>query len=164
MSRIHSRIGSLLAAAGVALLGLTSSVALASGGLDWSTWIPNDSTVLLEAISTDYTGMSTSVSATRGPISGGVCNLRAQLTTNQPGLLSVRLLMADDGNQDGTIQTGEWSVVGVASISTVGGITTADTGWIPNVPAIRAAYRVEHTWQGFGTTYDDVLDSNLTTQ
>ncbi len=92
-----------------------------------------------EAIGRDYED----ISITRGPLVAGTFAVTPTITSTFPNdLLSARLLVADDTNANGHIEWSEWRVAGVASVATVGGVTTAT--FLPMViSATKDAYRLE---------------------
>ncbi len=156
---MHKKSARLFAVA--LAMGTLSSLAMGLSGVDWTDWVSNDSTVLLSARTwqedPDY---YTDVMAIRGPISGGMCQIEARVETHDPALQQIRFLVADDLNSSGVIETSEWVVVGSAVAAQQGQVFIATTGPVL-VSATRDAYRIEHTWAGWGVSHDDVIASGL---
>jgi len=143
-------------------------IARASGGFDWTDWFANSDTVQLgvkvwkdggDPGPGDDTDIITTT-ATRGPIVGGTCSLDAVVTSSNSDLVSIRLLEGNDTNGNGTIDAGEWAVLGTAGATSDGsGGTTATISGVM-ATAGSGAHRIEQTFS-WGVTFDDVRDSNL---
>jgi hypothetical protein len=155
----------VLAAAALCAAVLVSERAFA---FDTTTVFPTDQTITLRAKT--WVSLQNSagpeddddihdVSVVRSAIVSGMCTLTATVTSNRPDLLNIRLLMANDGNSNGTIDANEWAVVAVANAVPQGTGRIAQTAGT-NVPAGQHAYRIEHNWT-WGQSTDDIKDRLL---
>lgn len=155
----------LLAAVALCLAIVVSDRAFA---FDTTTVFPTDETITLRAKT--WVSLLNSagpeddddihdVSVVRSPIVAGMCTLTATVTSNRLDLLNIRLLMANDGNANGTIDANEWVVVAVANAVPQGQGSVAQTA-ATNVPAGQQAYRIEHNWT-WGQSTDDIKDRPL---
>lgn len=155
-----------LVVVGLLLAGLASSAF--AGDWDWSLYLPTNETVSFGA-ETWYapTGGGETphikVTITRGPLIGGVFDVSAEVRTGRTDLTALRLLVANDSNSNQVIDSNEWVQVAVGTVSQqgadlVGTITGA------SVPAGRDAYRLEHTWSGFGNSSDDIIENGLSVE
>jgi len=150
------------------LLGLTDQFARANGGYDWSLLFPDDESVQFNVRVWEDGGDPgpgddiniIDVTSTRGAIVAGTCSLDAIVTSTSPDLLSIRLLEGDDTNGNGTIDAGEWTVLGTAVA-----VPDGYGGKIATIPATtatasRAAHRIEQTFT-WGVTFDEISNSSL---
>jgi hypothetical protein len=152
----------LLLGLALVAVGVLASVAVGDlSGIDWSEFVPDDEAVLLSARTWGADeDLYTDVKAVRGPIVGGMCNVEARVETHDLTLEQIRFLVADDTNSNGAIDPAEWVVVGTAAPTLQGTMMVATTGPVL-VPATKDAYRIEHTWTGWGVSCDDLLESDL---
>jgi hypothetical protein len=149
-----------------ALAGIDQAV-LADTGLDWSGIFPDDESVVLSARTWEDDGDAAPgddrnvivVTATRGPILTGLCPVTASVTCTEPTLLGIRLLVGDDVDQSGIIETAEWQQVATATAGPNGNGSAAALGPV-SVSTGHQAYRLEHTWT-WGISWDDIRERDL---
>lgn len=150
------------------LLAMPAVQALGSSAFDWRVYVGLEEEVLISATTWNETddgelSPSTEVSVERGPLTGGTFRVIAAVRTGRNDLLGVRFLVADDADADGTIEAHEWvemaSATAQATPDGTAAVTTAVT-----VSAFHDGYRIEHTWDDFGTSYDEVVRRELETE
>lgn len=152
----------------LAVIGGADQVARANGGFDWTQWVSNGATVQFDVRVWEDGGDPgpgddiniIDVTSTRGPIVGGTCSIDAVVTSTRPDLVQIRLMEADDLNLNGTIDAGEWIVLGTALATPDGNGGTIATIAPQTASAGRAAHRVEQTFT-WGVTFDEIRDFNL---
>jgi len=158
-----------LAVAGILIALLAADqIARANGGFSWTEWIANSDTIQFQVRTWQDDGDPGPeddenvivVSATRGPIVGGVCNVDVAVTSSNASLRGIRLLEADDANANGAIDADEWIEVAAAAAVPhgVGGRVATIEG--ATITAGRNAHRIEKTL-ACGVSFDEIRDFGL---
>jgi hypothetical protein len=157
----------VFAVAGLLALGLVGK-AFGVDAFEWTDSFPLDSTVTIEATTVKLDGEDgnpvgpyITVRVTRGPLVRGTFSMTAEVQTDRSDLVHVRILTATDSDGNGQIDPGEWQVHATATPTQVGSEWIATTSSV-SVSASQDVYRIEHIWDGFGTSWDDFRLSSVT--
>lgn len=156
--RLSSRTRHLLMVS--AFLGAVVTSALANQGFDWELYFPLDDPILFKVEMFDQEdpdaetpdGPRTIIQVCRGGMSAGTFEIesaeaRTESTNATEGtLLGVRFVTADDGNNDGNIDSSEWTLIDSATAVSQGGWTVAE---LPAffVSAFKDLYAIEYDWE-----------------
>lgn len=159
---ISARFG--LVVAGFLIVGLAGT-ALGAGEWDWAEYLPTDQTVEFGAETwSELNGQPESehirVWVTRGPLVAGTFDVTVEVRTGRSDLSAMRLLVADDDNNNGVIDSSEWVQVATGPITQQGSDLVGTTP-VVQVSAFKDVYRVEHTWTDFGVSWDEVVREGI---
>jgi hypothetical protein len=132
---------------------------------DWTSYFP-DGCALLFTTTPAQLGpdgqpvWSATISAWRGPIVAGFCDIQATVSSPGGDLQRVQILVGDDLNSDGILAPAEWTVTGSALAVPDGQGGTVATLLATSVSATHAGYRVAHFW-AWGQSFDQFVDVGL---